>query len=397
MRFSVRAFFTAAAVTAGLLTAAGTAHAATGYDRCAWGRACVFDGPRGTGAMTVITGDRATLGSWDNRITSLANFTDLAMCLYAAPDYQGGESPEDIEYSGEISYDESPMPQLDNAISSVEFTTDGYDCGSNRDFPFWGNDIRKRPANLPANGHFGDLNGDGIADEISRSQDGLLCFLPGNGGGVRIGGGWNVMTKLVRHGDYNGDGKEDVFARDRDGVLWLYPGNGKGWFAPRVEVGGGWNSMRMLVATGDLNGDGKGDLVAADTSGVLWLYPGNGKGWFGARLRIGGGWNSMTALVGSGDLNHNGKNDLVARDSAGRLWLYLGNGRGWFATRVKIGTGGWNSMQEIYGIGDATGDGLPDIVAHSKDNEVYVYPGTSTGPLRAPSQQGMARDRQFGF
>ncbi|HEY3478551.1 MAG TPA: peptidase inhibitor family I36 protein, partial [Streptomyces sp.] len=115
MRFSARAFFTAVAVTAGLLTAAGPAHAATGYDRCAWGKACVFDGPRGTGAMTVITGDRATLGSWDNRITSIANFSDLAMCLYTQPNYQGAGA-DYIEYSGEISYDESPMPQLDNAI-----------------------------------------------------------------------------------------------------------------------------------------------------------------------------------------------------------------------------------------------------------------------------------------
>ncbi|MFI1091863.1 FG-GAP-like repeat-containing protein [Streptomyces sp. NPDC020917] len=376
----------------------GPAHAATGYDRCAWGKVCVFDGARGTGAMTEITGDRASLGSWDNRITSIANFGDLAMCLYSDANYGTVGGDEWLLYNGTLSLDESPTPQLDNAISSVEFSRDGSDCGTPRDYTRWGAYIGRRPAGLPAASQFGDLDNDGFADQVSRSKDGLLYSEAGQGPGRRIGGGWNSMTKLVRHGDYNGDGREDIFARDTSGVLWFYPGDGHGALGAPVKVGGGWNSMRQLAAVGDLNGDGRRDLVAADTAGVLWLYPGNGRGSFSTRVEIGsGGWNSMNALVGSGDLTGDGRSDLVARDTSGRLWLYPGNSKGRLGARTKIGSGGWNAMQEIYGAGDVSGDGRPDLVAHDRSHDVWVYRGTGTGTIRARVYEGWAREAQFVF
>ncbi|MFI0717521.1 FG-GAP-like repeat-containing protein [Streptomyces sp. NPDC021224] len=399
MRFSVRAFITAAAVGAGLLTAAGPAHAATGYDRCTWGQFCAFDGARGTGAMTVITGDRATLGSWDNRITSIANYTDSGVCLYSEPNYQWWEGDQTLLYDGTYSLDESPTPQLDNAISSLEFSENGSDCSTDRFATYWGSVQEKRPAGLPAAAQFGDLDNDGYADQMSRNEDGLLYFEPGQSlAPQRIGGGWNAMTKLLRHGDYNGDSLEDVFARDSTGVLWFYPGNGKGSLAARTRVGAGWNSMRQMAATGDLNGDGRRDLVAADTAGALWLYPGNGKGLFGTRVKIGtSGWNAMNALVGAGDLNGDSRSDLLARDTAGRLWLYPGNGKGAFGARTLIGKSGWNAMQEIYGAGDVDGDGRSDIVAHDTVNDVWVYRGTGAGTLKGQVYGGWARDAQYVF
>ena len=37
--------------------------------------------------MLVVKNDQATLGSWDNRIRSIANYSERAVCYYAAPNY----------------------------------------------------------------------------------------------------------------------------------------------------------------------------------------------------------------------------------------------------------------------------------------------------------------------
>jgi GH25 family lysozyme M1 (1,4-beta-N-acetylmuramidase) len=130
----------------------------------------------------------------------------------------------------------------------------------------------------------GDLNMDGNADLVSRRIDGSLWFYPGNGRGgynnpSRIGGGWQIYSKLIGAGNYNGDKYPDLLARHTDGTLWFYAGTGNGKFKSRVEVGtSGWNQFRSIINAGDLNGDGKRDLIAARRDGLTYLYPGRGNG-----------------------------------------------------------------------------------------------------------------------
>ncbi|GHK05673.1 ATP/GTP-binding protein [Streptomyces sp. Y2F8-2] len=293
------------------------------------------------------------------------------------PEYSGTYFPDPPD-NGLSGYDSS----LDKAISSVKFVPNEREC-MGTPYAQW----YAEPA--PSTAGFGDLNGDGRADLLSRDRSGRLWFVSGTGSGTLLGGGWNSMAALTRHGDLTGDGTEDLIARDSSGELWLYPGNGRGKFGTRKDLGGGWKSMATITATGDLNGDGRGDLLARDAAGTLWLYPGTGHGPFGARKALGSGWKVMNALTAPGDLNGDRHGDLLARDTSGNLWLYPGNGRGSFGARKLLG-GGWGLMSAFVSVGDVNGDGRNDLVAATQDgylnpdatveaNELRLYAGDGRG------------------
>lgn len=60
----LRGALTAGAAAGLIVTATMTpAQAASGYDRCPWGRLCVFSGPLGKGQMLVVKGSRLSLAS----------------------------------------------------------------------------------------------------------------------------------------------------------------------------------------------------------------------------------------------------------------------------------------------------------------------------------------------
>jgi Domain of unknown function (DUF1906)/FG-GAP-like repeat len=234
---------------------------------------------------------------------------------------------------------------------------------------------------------FGDFNGNGWSDLITRDPAGSLYRYPGNGTSfgsrTRIGSGWNGMSAITRLGDFNRRGHEDLIARERaTGALWLYPNNGVG-FSRRVRLGSeGWTDRREITAVGDLTGDGYGDLVAVQTStGRLILYPGRGTTLAPRRL-LGTGWNAMSELTGVGDFNRDGRGDVLARHAAtGDLWLYKGTGTA-LGPRVRIATG-WDGRRDLVGVGDFDRDGYTDLLAvDSATGQLFRYPGrgTSLGP-----------------
>jgi hypothetical protein len=257
------------------------------------------------------------------------------------------------------SYDASSGPSLLGVKSNGE----GY----------WYNGVYGKPGALVNNGYtdqwwigcsastcttaivpFGDFNGDGRPDLITRDGAGVLHAWLGFGQSyfgsnkqIVVGKGWQVYRSLTWAGDLNHDGIADLLAVDGTGVLWLYTGNGKGAFHSRVKIGAGWLTYTRLIGTGDLNGDGNGDLLGVDKYGYLYRYNGTGKSTFTARTAMGGGWNQYTALIGVGDLSQDGRNDLIARDKYGVLWRYDGRGTGTFNARVKQGTN-WNTYTMIY-------------------------------------------------
>ncbi|MGW8761860.1 FG-GAP-like repeat-containing protein [Streptomyces sp. NPDC055815] len=384
-RRALAAAVTTAASLATLMTAAPPA--AAGSERCPAGRLCLFQYREYQGEMKIITSSQSTLGTWNDKTSSMVNNSNLYAVLWSDPGFTGADSLHSDPHNGAISFDGSVMGQLDNKISSIRVATTSYEATQGVPWIYWATE--KRPSGLPAAARFGDLNNDSRPDLLERADDGRLWFLNGvldanlNTKGLLVGSGWNGMTTLVRHGDYNGDNNEDVYARDKSGVLWFYPGNGYGWFKPRLKVGAGWNTMKEIEAVGDLTGDGRRDLVARDTAGVLWTYPGNGHGWFGARKKSGAGWNVMNTLAAPGDMTGDGKSDLVARDGGRGLWLYPGNGRGAFGSRVKLPYA-WPLNEPVIAVGDVTGDGKSDLMRTINFWDLHVYPGNGRGGIGAP-------------
>jgi hypothetical protein len=389
---------TALAASVGLLAATAPSASASS-SRCPAGKVCVFQYGGFKGEMRILTAGTGNLGTFNDKTSSIVNNSRMWVSFFKDRDYRGDYSmymPGPVENdltSGSISR------AWDNTISSVRIATTQHEAVTGVGHLDW-TALSTRPANLPAHGRFGDLDGDGRPDLLQRAADGRLWFMPGTldsagrAVGRLVGGGWNTMTQLVRHGDYNGDRREDVFARDTAGTLWFYPGSGKGSFTTRVRIGGGWNTMREVSAAGDLNSDGRADLLARDTAGTLWLYPGNGRGGHGTRARIGGGWNSMNQLAAPGDMTGDGRPDLLARDTARALWLYPGSGKGTFGLRKKLSYA-WPADEPIVSAGDLSGDGHADLM-RPINHQMYVYRGDGRGGLGDFPWGDMSWDRTTG-
>lgn len=248
---------------------------------------------------------------------------------------------------------------------------------------------------------FGDFDADGLADIIAGTATGQLQLLRGTGAGlappVRIGAsGWGALDNVTRLGDFDLDGREDVVARESaTGVLWLYPGRGT-HLAARVRIGAsGWGAMREITPVGDLDRDGRPDIVAVQSAtGALYLYPGRGTGLAPRRLIGRSGWNSMDELTGVGDLDQDGHVDLVARQpSTAELWVYPGTATATsFGRRQRIGLG-WNGMRDLVGVGDFHRDGDLDLAAVQKNSsQLFVY---RSGSFRSqPAGVGFTASRR---
>jgi hypothetical protein len=233
-----------------------------------------------------------------------------------------------------------------------------------------------------------DYNGDGLADIVARRDaTGALEIWPGNGNsgfGTRytVGFGWGAMNLIETAGDLNGDGLADLITREAStGRLYFYPGNGT-TFAPFQPIGRGWEVMSAIVSGHDYTGDGNVDIIATEAgTGTLWLYPGTGTGvTFAQRLNIGSSWNQLHELTAVGDTNEDGHADIVAvRNATECMNFYAGPGSQKFAPGVLIDCG-WDVLAGAAAVGDFTGDGHLDWVGKDPDhNHLILFHGDGTG------------------
>jgi hypothetical protein len=230
----------------------------------------------------------------------------------------------------------------------------------------------------------GNLAGDDTTDLMALATNGRLVVVPHNGNtnieAIQDTGQTFVgVNQILNVGDWNGDGYGDVMTRvARSGAMQLRLGDGAGGFAPPTTAGTGWGSVGLVAAAGDITGDGFPDLVGQPSGSAMRIYPGDGAGGFltsfVARSAIG-----ATGQTGLGLWNADGSPDTLVRRSDGSIVVYPGNGPGGLMNPLKVGSGA-GRYDWLEAVGDANGDGRPDLVARERSTgTLWLLPGTRSG------------------
>ncbi|MFF3607537.1 FG-GAP repeat domain-containing protein [Streptomyces sp. NPDC002463] len=234
-----------------------------------------------------------------------------------------------------------------------------------------------------------DLDGDGGGDLIYRGWDGKVYTSTTSGQGGEFTSITTPTKDIIPIGnqDANASGPE-LLTLSSQGALRLYA-DATPTGASYVWQGNGWNIYNKVVAPGDVNDDGRADLVARDLDGNLYLYYATGvrTAPFASRVKIGTGYNTYDQLFGIGDNNGDGWADLIGRDTAGKLWFYAGTGdkASPFAARRQIGTG-WGVYNQVLPVGDDNGDGNGELIARDLKGTLWYYTGKGDGTLSARQQ-----------
>ncbi|MEU1512580.1 VCBS repeat-containing protein [Streptomyces sp. NPDC005811] len=240
---------------------------------------------------------------------------------------------------------------------------------------------------------YGSMDGtDGIGDLLTLNTSGTLTVHQGTGGGKFSeklnGSGWPRTVTAVPVGDLSGDRCNDVLVRLSSGALRLYkPGCNravKPATAYTTLATGGWNQYDVLTSPGDVTGDGRPDLVArASATGTVYLFKGTSTGKLSSRVKLYDNLRTYKRIAGAGDLDGDGIGDLIAQDKANNLYRYSGTGKGTFSARVKLFANWGAAYNAVVGVGDLNGDGRPDLVARDTAGKLYRQYGDGKGSFGA--------------
>ncbi|HEX3477065.1 MAG TPA: FG-GAP-like repeat-containing protein [Kofleriaceae bacterium] len=179
----------------------------------------------------------------------------------------------------------------------------------------------------PDSTRFADLNGDGLIDAMTWSNDGLIVHLGtttgmASGSGVPRIGGAVLPTAQGRFVDTNGDGLDDYVFVALD-HLDVYAGHGDGTFDPGVRVA---YPFAVTIASpdeielADLDRDGLLDLIKIESGNVRW-FRGRADGTFTpAEVTLANPQPlSINVVVAIADTNGNGSHDVVWSSPSG-MW-----------------------------------------------------------------------------
>lgn len=238
----------------------------------------------------------------------------------------------------------------------------------------------------------GDLNGDGRVDLVVwRSATNKVVRILGRGGLLprnSMGSGTPIrtvgkVTGLAGGADLTGDGKMDILVRRSGGATRILAGNGKGGIA---HVHGDLMNLAGISQLGvsRMKSARRGDVIGRDNrTRRLAVLENNGRRNLGATIKTNLKVPGATAAFSVGDWNRDGNGDIVVRDKGGdRLVLYRGRGNGQFVRGISLGTG-WKGVTELAGVGDVTGDGIPDLMGRvGSDTPKRIWPGKKDGGLK---------------
>jgi hypothetical protein len=174
---------------------------------------------------------------------------------------------------------------------------------------------------------FGDIDGDGHADVVSASRNGIGADATDGRVIVRRGRGTGAFVlhqpplsvarapRLVRLADMNGDRRPDVVMAHDGGLVSILLNRADGTFGEALDHSIRLGADAFALAVVDANRDGRQDLVAATVNSVTVLLAAGG-GYVpapGSPFAAGPG----AYYVGIGDVNHDGKLDVAASSFEG--------------------------------------------------------------------------------
>ncbi|EMO46875.1 Ig-like domain-containing protein [Leptospira santarosai] len=241
----------------------------------------------------------------------------------------------------------------------------------------------------------------------------------------------NVTTSgtiNVRKGtnkDINGDGYADLVAGSAEGVVYIFHSPGTTGItvanatlanhfiigSSGASFGGGVKSLgggSGSIAMGDINGDGYSDLAVGESGGagrVYIFYSAGSPGitisiaGFASRIIDGAAGDMLGNSLATGDINGDGYADLVAGAHAanggkGRVYIFHAGGTGINAVNVGAASTTINDPANVAGdmfgssvaTGDTNGDNCDDVVIASwgyngQRGRAYVYHGVAGGAI----------------
>ncbi|MBQ1093056.1 VCBS repeat-containing protein [Streptomyces sp. B93] len=245
--------------------------------------------------------------------------------------------------------------------------------------------VRLRKGSPVRHDHIG---GDATGDLLTLSSSGSLTFHRGTGTGTfsgrTTGTGWPTTITAVPFGDLSGDRCNDVLVRLSSGALRLYKPGCDAALKPSTRyttlATSGWTQYDVLTSPGDLTKDGRPDLIARNAAtGAVYLHKGTSTGRLSSRVKLYDNWKTYKKIIGAGDLNGDGVGDLLAQDKSNNLYRYFGTGKGTFGSRTKVFSGWGASYNAVVGVGDINGDGRADLVSRDTKGNLYRNSGNGKG------------------
>jgi len=304
-------------------------------------------------------------------------------------DFAAGSTPNWVA-TGDLNNDgKADLAVVNLASSTVSVYTNASSSGTISYNPKI--DLSTGGTNDPIAVAIGDLDGDGKPDlaVVSNISNTLSIFrnTSANGGAVTFDSRADFSTGANPHsvavGDLDGDGKAEVaVANYGPSTVSVFVNNssvGSISYAPKLDFTTGLNPE--TVAIGDLDGDGKSDLAVSNfnsnTISVFRNLSSGGTTSFAAKVDFATGASPVGMVLG--DLDGDGKADLAVANNGGTSISVLRNTSTstiTFATKVDFSAG---SGSGAIAIADLDGDAKPDLaVGNFLNDNTSVFRNTGS-------------------